>query len=115
MRQGVYEMDAKRIDELARRLAEALPEGITDLRTDMERNFRSVLQGTLARMDVVTREEFDVQAGVLARTRERVEQLLERLEELERGLQKSATGKPASGKKTADSPARKKKPAAKPD
>jgi BMFP domain-containing protein YqiC len=81
----------------------------------MERNFRSVLQGTLARMDVVTREEFDVQAGVLARTRERVEQLLERLEELERGLQKGATGKPASGKKTAGSPARKKKPAAKPD
>ncbi len=47
-----------------------------------------MLQGTLARMDVVTREEFDVQAGVLARTRERVEQLLERLEELERGLQR---------------------------
>lgn len=115
MRQRVVEMDAKRIDELARRLAEALPEGISDLRTDMERNFRSVLQGTLARMDVVTREEFDVQAGVLARTRERVEQLLERLEELERGLQKAATGKPASGKKTAGSPARKKKPAAKPD
>ncbi|MGD9339820.1 MAG: accessory factor UbiK family protein [Chromatiales bacterium] len=86
-------MDAKRIDELARRLAEALPEGITDLRTDMERNFRSVLQGTLARMDVVTREEFDVQAGVLARTRERVEQLLERLEELERGLQLPRPGK----------------------
>jgi len=104
-------MDAKRIDELARRLAEALPEGITDLRTDVERNFRAVLQGTLARMDVVTREEFDVQAGVLARTRERVEQLLERLEELERGLHESAAGKRAGGAAST----RKKKPAPKPD
>ena len=83
MRQGVYEMDAKRIDELARRLAEALPEGITDLRTDMERNFRSVLQGTLARMDVVTREEFDVQTAVLARTRAKLKQLEAQVTELE--------------------------------
>jgi len=93
-------MDPKRIDELARRLAAVLPEGINDLRTDMERNFRAVLQGTLARMDVVTREEFDVQAGVLARTREKVEQLLQRLEELEKALAKSSGGARAAGKKT---------------
>ncbi len=102
-------MDPKRIDELARRLAAVLPEGINDLRTDMERNFRAVLQGTLARMDVVTREEFDVQAGVLARTREKVEQLLQRLEELEKALAKSSGGTRAAGKKTVGTGAARKK------
>ncbi len=102
-------MDPKRIDELARRLAAVLPEGINDLRTDMERNFRAVLQGTLARMDVVTREEFDVQAGVLARTREKVEQLLQRLEELEKVLAKSSGGTRAAGKKTGGTGAARKK------
>ena len=102
-------MDPKRIDELARRLAAVLPDGINDLRTDMERNFRAVLQGTLARMDVVTREEFDVQAGVLARTREKVEQLLQRLEELEKALAKSSGGTRAAGKKTGGTGAARKK------
>ncbi len=102
-------MDPKRIDELARRLAAVLPEGINDLRTDMERNFRAVLQGTLARMDVVTREEFDVQAGVLARTREKVEQLLQRLEELEKALAKSSGSTRAAGKKTGGTGAARKK------
>lgn len=102
-------MDPKRIDELARRLAAVLPEGINDLRTDMERNFRAVLQATLARMDVVTREEFDVQAGVLARTREKVEQLLQRLEELEKALAKSSGGTRAAGKKTGGTGAARKK------
>jgi hypothetical protein len=102
-------MDPKRIDELARRLAAVLPEGINDLRTDMERNFRAVLQGTLARMDVVTREEFDVQAGVLARTREKVEQLLQRLEELEKALAKSSGGTRGAGKKTGGTGAARKK------
>lgn len=105
-------MDPKRIDELARRLAAVLPDGVNDLRADMERNFRAVLQGTLARMDVVTREEFDVQSGVLARTRERVEQLLHRLEELEQALKQSAadtTGRTAK-KKTRAARATKKSP-----
>jgi BMFP domain-containing protein YqiC len=75
----------------------------------MERNFRAVLQGTLARMDVVTREEFDVQAGVLARTREKVEQLLQRLEELEKALAKSSGGTRAAGKKTGGTGAARKK------
>lgn len=103
-------MDPKRIDELARKLAAVLPDGINDLRTDMERNFRAVLQGTLARMDVVTREEFDVQSGVLARTREKVEQLLQRLEELEKALAKSSGDtRTAAAKSRGAGAARKKK------
>jgi len=50
---------------------------------DMERNFKSLLQSALARMDLVTREEFDVQMAVLARTREKLEALEARLAELE--------------------------------
>lgn len=77
--------DPKTLDELARRLAESLPPGLTALRDDVEDNFRAVLQAGLARLDLVTRQEFDVQAGVLQRTRERLEQLDRRLKELEEG------------------------------
>lgn len=76
--------DPKTLDDLARRLAESLPPGIAALRDDVERNFRAVLQAGLSRLDLVTRQEFDVQAGVLRRTRERLEQLEARLAELEK-------------------------------
>jgi BMFP domain-containing protein YqiC len=71
------------IDELARRLADSLPGGLKALREDAEQNFRAVLQAGLARLDLVTREEFDVQAGVLRRTREKLEALEARLAKLE--------------------------------
>jgi len=77
--------DPKTLDDLARRLAEALPPGLTALRDDLEDNFRAVLQAGLARLELVTRQEFDVQTGVLKRTRERLEQLDRRLKELEEG------------------------------
>jgi len=75
--------DPKTLDDLARRLAESLPPGIAALRDDVERNFRAVLQAGLSRLDLVTRQEFDVQAGVLLRTRERLEALEGRLAALE--------------------------------
>jgi BMFP domain-containing protein YqiC len=50
---------------------------------DMERNFKSLLQSALSRLDLVTREEFDVQMAVLSRTREKLEALETRLTELE--------------------------------
>lgn len=77
--------DPKTLDDLARRLAESLPPGLAALRDDLEDNFRAVLQAGLAKLDLVTRQEFDVQAGVLKRTRERLEQLDRRLQELEEG------------------------------
>jgi ubiquinone biosynthesis accessory factor UbiK len=79
-------MDPKRlnIDELARRLARRCPAGSRRLQADAEQNFRAVLQAGLSRLDLVTREEFDVQAAVLQRTREKLEALDARLAELEK-------------------------------
>ena len=71
------------IDELARRLAEALPGSLKALQADAEQNFRAVLQASLARLDLVSREEFDVQTAVLRRTREKLAALEARLKELE--------------------------------
>jgi BMFP domain-containing protein YqiC len=55
------------------------------MRRDVEDNFRAVLQSGLSRLDLVTRQEFDVQAGVLRRTREQLEALEARLRALEAG------------------------------
>ena len=63
------------IDELARRLADLVPPGARDARDELAANFRDVLRAGLRRLDLVTREEFDVQRGVLLRTREKIEAL----------------------------------------
>ena len=75
--------DPRLIDDLARRLAGSVPESVVALRRDLEQNFKGVLQGQLARLELVTREEFDVQAAVLKRTRSKLAALEKRLAELE--------------------------------
>ena len=74
------------LDELARQLAEAVPQNLKVLGQDLERNFKSMLHSGLERMDLVTREEFDLQAAVLERTREKLETMEMRLAELEKAL-----------------------------
>ena len=59
-------MNSSTLDDLARRLAEAVPPSIRNLGQDLERNFKAVLQAQLARLDLVSRTEFDVQAALLA-------------------------------------------------
>lgn len=76
-------IDPKLLDDLARRLASVVPPGIQLLQDDLRNNLRAALESALARMDLVTREEFDAQAAVLARTRMRLEQLEASLRELE--------------------------------
>jgi hypothetical protein len=73
------------IDEIARRVLDSLPRGLADADADLRRNLRAGISGVLSRMDLVTREEFDVQSRVLARTREKLEALQRRLDELEAG------------------------------
>ena len=74
------------IDELAQRLAELVPPGLKDAREDLGSNFKSALQAGLRKLDVVTRDEFDVQRLVLLRTREKIEQLEQQVIALERQL-----------------------------
>ena len=76
--------DPRLIDDLAQRLASSVPEGVLALRRDLEQNFKGVLSGALGKLDLVTREEFDVQANVLRRTREKLGALEQRLAELEK-------------------------------
>lgn len=79
-------MNAATIDELAQRLAALLPPGLKEARTDLGANFRATLQAGLQKLDLVTREEFDVQRCVLLRTREKIEQLEQQISALEASL-----------------------------
>ena len=75
--------DTKLIDDLARQISEAIPAGVKGMQEDVQKNIHTLLQGTLSRLDLVTREEFDAQSQVLARTREKLKQLEKTLEQLE--------------------------------
>jgi BMFP domain-containing protein YqiC len=68
-------LDTKFIDDLARQISANIPAGIKGAQQDLEKNIHTLLQSTFARLDLVTREEFDTQSRVLARTREKLEQL----------------------------------------
>jgi hypothetical protein len=81
-------METKLIEELARKLVETIPPGVRALQSDMEKNFRALLEAGLNRMNLVTREEFDVQQRVLERTREKLTALEARIAELESGVSK---------------------------
>jgi BMFP domain-containing protein YqiC len=84
-------MSIDSMDKLAKALAEAVPQGLRSVSDDLEKNFRGVLQSGIGKLDLVTREEFDVQESVLARTREKLEALEARLANLE-----SAASKPVA-------------------
>lgn len=75
-----------KLDELAQQLLGSLPESVRAIGDDLENNFRGLLKSGLERMDLVTREEFDLQVAVLERTRTRLEALEAELERLEAGL-----------------------------
>jgi hypothetical protein len=71
------------LDDLARRLADSVPESVRSLGRDLEGNFKAVLQAQLAKLDLVTRQDFDVQSAILERTRAKLSDLEARLTELE--------------------------------
>ena len=75
-------IDLAQLDELARRLSSLVPPGLKEGREELQQNFKSVLQAGLGKLDLVTREEFEVQLAVLARTRERLEALERDLSDL---------------------------------
>jgi len=75
--------DPKAIDDIANRLASAIPPGLNNLKDDLEKTFQAVLQGALGKLDLVTREEFEVQKMVLAKTRLKLEDIERRVSEME--------------------------------
>ena len=74
------------LDDLAKRLADSVPESLRAFGRDLESNFKAVLQAQLAKLDLVTRQDFDVQAEILERTREKLTALETRLKDLEAKL-----------------------------
>lgn len=74
------------IENLVKKLVDAVPEGLRSMREELEQNFRSVLRTGLGKLDLVTREEFEVQEAVLVRTRDKLEALEKRLAEFEKNL-----------------------------
>jgi BMFP domain-containing protein YqiC len=86
-------METLRIDEIARRLMDNLPPALRATQRDLESNFRAVLRASLGKLDLVTRDEFDVQSRVLERTRARLEALEARV----RAMEGSGDGPPPVG------------------
>jgi BMFP domain-containing protein YqiC len=81
-----HESRSFNLDDLARQLADAIPSNLRGIGQDLQRNFKTLLQSGLGRMDLVTREEFDIQKALLARTREKLEHMDRRLSALESEL-----------------------------
>jgi BMFP domain-containing protein YqiC len=76
-------LNSSGLDELARRLADSVPESLRAIGKDLESNFKAVLQAQLSRLDLVTRQEFDVQAAILERTRSKLGEMEARLKDVE--------------------------------
>jgi hypothetical protein len=95
-----HSMAEESIEGIAKKLADALPQGLRSIGDDLEKNFRAVLRSSLAKLDLVTREEFEVQEAVLARTREKLQALEQRLQALESPGGKKTARKKKVSKKT---------------
>ncbi|NIV75678.1 MAG: accessory factor UbiK family protein [Gammaproteobacteria bacterium] len=97
----------KVLEELTRRIYDTLPAGVEQLQGDVKKNIRVTLEAALARMDLVSREEFDVQTAVLVRSREKLEALEKKVAELEQTLaspSKSPAPKPKARTRTRKKP-----------
>ena len=76
----IHRVDSKTLDDISRRVDELIANTPVE---DMQKNLRALLSSWFARLDLVTREEFDVQQAVLQRTREKLSQMDARVAELE--------------------------------
>ena len=77
-------IDAKIIDDLVRKLTAAIPPGLKELEAEARKQFRAILESGLTKIDLVSREEFDIQVKVLAKTREKIDKLEQQLADLEK-------------------------------
>ncbi|AAW73468.1 hypothetical protein BRM22_11490 [Xanthomonas oryzae pv. oryzae] len=90
-------IDFNQLDDLARRLSDLVPPGLRQSREELQSTFKGALQAGLGKLDLVTREEFDVQRAVLLRTREK----LDALEQTVAALEARAPGTPPAASPTA--------------
>jgi BMFP domain-containing protein YqiC len=74
------------LDNLVNNLLNALPQSATELREDMEKNFRATLEAGLQKMNLVSRSEFEAQRAVLENTRQKLDDLQQKMAELEKQL-----------------------------
>jgi BMFP domain-containing protein YqiC len=79
-------INAKKIEEIARQVTDSIPSGVKNIASDLEQKTKNVLQRKLSQLDVVTREEFDVQTQVLLKTRAQLSELENKIAELEAKL-----------------------------
>lgn len=79
-------INAKKIEDIAKQITDSIPSGVKNIATDIESKTKQVLQSKLSQLDVVSREEFDVQTQVLIKTRSKIAELEARLTELEASL-----------------------------
>ncbi|GMM68517.1 MAG: accessory factor UbiK family protein [Pseudomonadota bacterium] len=80
-------LDPKKLEELAKQIADAIPPGVKNMAEEVEGRAKTVLQSQLSKLDLVTREEFDIQSQVLIRTREKLDAMESRISELEAKLE----------------------------
>ncbi|MBT3135214.1 accessory factor UbiK family protein [Alteromonas sp. ALT199] len=79
-------LDPKKLEDLAKQIADAVPPGVKNMAEEAEGRVKTVLQSQLSKLDLVTREEFDIQSQVLIRTREKLDAMESRMAELEAKL-----------------------------
>ena len=82
-------MFKEKIEMIISEITKILPEDLNVMKDDIEKNLRATLDAAFSKMDLVTREEFDIQASLLSRTREKLEGLQEKLSALEEQLEKN--------------------------
>ena len=82
-------MFKEKIEMIISDITKILPEDLNAMKDDIEKNLRATLDAAFSKMDLVTREEFDIQASLLSRTREKLEGLQEKLSALEKRLEKN--------------------------
>jgi len=84
--------DPKKLEQVAKQIQEAMPQPVKELGNDVEQKVRQVIQAQLGKLDVVNREEFDVQTQVLLRTRQKLTELEKKMAELEAKLADTPKG-----------------------
>lgn len=79
-------IDAQAVDDIVRKISAAIPDDLKAAKQSIEKNIRVTAEGVFQRLDLVTREEFDVQAKMLSESQQRVKKLEQRIQELEQAI-----------------------------